>query len=220
MSYRYRAGQGLLEMVIAIGIITVSLLTTLGLVFVTLQTAEVSKHQILARNLAREAVEVVRALRDTNWLNFDAGVAGVAWNDGLEGLAFDYSAVPSFEPSTGVWTLLFGPAEADLRTDQTVISFNVANGIYSQFIPGSVPGGFVSSNFWRILRLNPICWQHVLDRLEPATEVQAPEGNDCVGAYGADFSQVGIAVHSTVRWLERTQTHDIGLVENLYNWKP
>lgn len=209
-------GQGLLEMIIAIGIILVSLLTTLGLIFVTLHASVVSKNQILARNLAREGIEVVRAIRDTNWLRIDSGVAAATWNDELEeSVGPDYTAIPSFVPTDGTWTLDFDPNETDMEGNLTVVSFNQDTGVYTQFDPATPPIGFDPTNYWRLLRLNPICWERVAGRLEQGTELLVAEGGSCQG----NFEQVGVAVQSMVRWKERSNAHDISLTEYLYNWK-
>lgn len=74
MSISQRPGQTLLEMVIAIAVITVSTLATTTLIVVTITTGRVSQAQIQAANLAREGVEIVRAIRDSNWLKADQNV--------------------------------------------------------------------------------------------------------------------------------------------------
>lgn len=220
-------GQGLLEMIIATGVILVSLITTLGLILLTRHASQVSKNQILARNLAREGIEVVRSIRDSNWLAFDSGTL-ISWNEGLESID-DYSAVSSLDPDTGTWTLLFTPDETDMQTNLTVIWFNRGtppdSGVYTQFDPASPRPGFEPTNYWRLLRLNPICWKRDNGRAIQSTETIAPEGANCstvtdpFPALPGTFEQVGIAVSSVVRWREQTKTHDTELVEYIYNWK-
>src|SRR5438128_2018744 len=52
--------------------LTMALTTGLGLAVYALSSAAVSKNSIIASNLAREGVEVVRMMRDSNWLAGEA----------------------------------------------------------------------------------------------------------------------------------------------------
>lgn len=70
-------GFSLLEVIVAIFIITVGLGGAISLLAFVISASAVGKSQIIATNLAQEGIEVVRNIRDTNWLE------GEAWNDGL-----------------------------------------------------------------------------------------------------------------------------------------
>ena len=61
-------GQTLIETMLAIFILTTSLVAGLGLAIYVLNSQAVSKNQIVATNLAREGIEVIRMFRDSNWL--------------------------------------------------------------------------------------------------------------------------------------------------------
>lgn len=73
-----QAGQSLIETIMAIFILTMALTTGLGLTIYAFSNAAVSQNEIVASNLAREGIEVVRMMRDSNWLASDA--KGAAWN--------------------------------------------------------------------------------------------------------------------------------------------
>ncbi|MGE5298204.1 MAG: type II secretion system protein [Acidobacteriaceae bacterium] len=62
------AGQTLIETVTAIAILLTALMAGLGATYSSLNSSDVSKKQIIATNLAREGVDVIRMMRDTNWL--------------------------------------------------------------------------------------------------------------------------------------------------------
>jgi hypothetical protein len=66
-----QSGQSLIETVVAIFVLTTALTTGLGLVIYVFSAGSVSQHEIIATNLAKEGVEVVRMMRDTNWLEAD-----------------------------------------------------------------------------------------------------------------------------------------------------
>lgn len=123
-NYHGQVGQSLIETIIAIFILTTALTASLGVVIYSFSSSTASQHEIIAANLAREGAEVVRMMRDSNWLASDA--KGDAWD--LQGcsdiggrLCFPQSRTAvtgynaynlgdgnyrlSFDPVTSVWTL-------------------------------------------------------------------------------------------------------------------
>lgn len=215
-------GQSMLELIVAIGIIVSSVVATIGLVIATTTTSAASKAQILAANLAREGVEVVRSLRDTNWLVADSGFSNVPWNaelvDGTPG-NYDYTAIASFQPSLGIWALLFG--EDDINDVRAGMYLNPTNGIYAQFEnpPLSCPGdeycNFQPIQYWRLITMLPVCWLND----DPTSEevVSVSSTNDCTQFAG--HTQVGVEVRSRVRWLEHGRPHTTEIIEKLFDWK-
>lgn len=83
-----RSGQSLLEAVIAIGVILVSTISATTVIVSTIGLGQASENRIVAVNLAREGIEIVRGVRDSNWQkrsqnetnSFTGGVI-YAWND-------------------------------------------------------------------------------------------------------------------------------------------
>lgn len=67
-----KSGQTLIETIGAIFVLTMALSAVLGVIIYALAQGEVSQKQVVATNLAREGVDVVRMMRDTNWLESDA----------------------------------------------------------------------------------------------------------------------------------------------------
>jgi hypothetical protein len=65
-------GQSLIETIAAIFILTSTLAAGIGLTIYAHTNTRISQNEIVASNLAREGVEVVRAMRDSNWLASDA----------------------------------------------------------------------------------------------------------------------------------------------------
>lgn len=66
-----QSGQTLIETIVAIFILTTALTTGLGLVIYVFSAGSVSQNQIIATSLAKEGVEAIRMMRDTNWLEAD-----------------------------------------------------------------------------------------------------------------------------------------------------
>jgi len=61
-------GQSLIETIGAIFILTMALSTALGVAVYALSRSGISQQEIIATNLAREGIDVVRMMRDSNWL--------------------------------------------------------------------------------------------------------------------------------------------------------
>lgn len=63
-----RPSQTLLEAVLAIGVILVAVIGSTTLIVTTITAGQSSEDKIVAGNLAREGIEVVRGIRDSNWM--------------------------------------------------------------------------------------------------------------------------------------------------------
>ncbi len=75
---REQTGQTLLETIIAVFILVTALTAGVGLGIYAFSNSAVSQSEITASNLAREGVEAVRLMRDSNWLASDA--KGASWD--------------------------------------------------------------------------------------------------------------------------------------------
>lgn len=62
-----KAGFTLVEVIVATSIITVGVLSTVVVANVTVQASNANQDSVVATNLAREGIELVRNLRDSNW---------------------------------------------------------------------------------------------------------------------------------------------------------
>lgn len=98
----------MLETIVAIGLVTMGLVSALALITNSLFYVSSIQDRLIAVNLAAEGIEVVRNIRDNNWLQ------NKAWNDGLttDGdyqVAYDsvslasYGGGPLFLDSNGLY---------------------------------------------------------------------------------------------------------------------
>ena len=70
MSYKWVSGQTLIEVLVALGIISIIVTALAALVVTSMSNAQLSKNQNQALDYAREGMEVVRRLRDEDVVGF------------------------------------------------------------------------------------------------------------------------------------------------------
>ncbi len=78
MHNKNKKGFSLMEVIIAIFVITIGITGAMSLITYSISNVAISKSKIIAVSLAQEGIEVVRNIRDTNWIE------DVDWNDGLD----------------------------------------------------------------------------------------------------------------------------------------
>ena len=79
-------GFSLIEVVFAIGIITVGLISILSLFIHNVRTEINSKNKLIAIYLANESIEIIRQTRDNNWFNNRDWMFQVSEGDVIVGL--------------------------------------------------------------------------------------------------------------------------------------
>ena len=186
-------GLSLIEMTIAIAILVVALLSALILATLGLMAGEESEMRIVAINLAREGVEVVRNTRDSNWLK--CGEA--CWLEGDAGPKDNIllrNSVPVFDVdlTDKIWRLQsvtgFDPSDpSSAGGSDTNIVLNPTYGLYLQKKTGD------STNFYRFIKVDD---ETVDSRL----------GDD------------EIRVTSYVAYQERGRWHLVNVEDHLFNW--
>ncbi|MBZ9572491.1 prepilin-type N-terminal cleavage/methylation domain-containing protein [Patescibacteria group bacterium] len=104
-----KKGFTLLEVVVAIFIITVGIVGALALISQTISSARISSQRLIAAYLAQEGIEIVRSIRDTNWLE------GVVWNSGL---------------GAGSWEADYTTQDLNDDYDGDFLNIDTNNGLY------------------------------------------------------------------------------------------
>lgn len=204
-------GQGLIEVMAAIAIITTALSAIISLIVISLAANRESCCRIIAVNLAREAIEVARNKRDSNWLDIEAGTVGVNWDNGLYAPGKDYSAIIEFnqtedENDYGDWDFQFQPDDINDNTNDRCRMY-LKDGIYKQS-ENSIDG--ILTKYRRLIRLNPIC------ELPDGSESILTDNEKCDDVGGV---KIGIQAIAQVNWTESGREHSLSLEDRLYNWK-
>lgn len=192
LKFKYRPGQGLLEVVVAIGVLSTGVFSAVTLMTSGLNAALEAEARLKASNLAREGVEAARSIRDSNWLQSNV------WDAGLVGPGFDYNGAAIFDADTGIWSIDF---DLNNISDADALFRVGADGLFRQASSGT------DTHFRRLITLSPIC----LDSVSGVyTIIQLGICSD---------KKVGAEIKSEVVWNVGARTHKMSFVENLYDWK-
>jgi len=237
-------GQGLLEVIIGIGVIIAGTVGSVTLISATVSAGRSTNNRVVAASLAREAIEVVRNARDSNWLKMQVNEPGVTSFTGVFDAAGTkaHMAIPTFDqsPSMDAWSIGALPVgtqpsatSPELAIDCPIGSntwkcsqvFLSANA-YFQALTGT-PG--TASRYHRYLTLHPICRADAdpLDGIAdtktppgPVERIETDDGETCITSTGSTNEiLVGLQVISTVRWTEGSGLKSFALEDRLYNWK-
>jgi len=185
---------------VAITVIITAISSSLALIQSSITATRIGGLQVVAANLAREGVEVIRAARDTNWLKGQSFQVGLVDPGGVK------TVRPLLDAEDGTWTISYAATAIGNNNARIYV---MADGLHRQ--ADAQPGGSTVSPYSRIVTLFHIC------RLN-ATGVERIVSNNttCLGSE----TLVGLAVSSTVRWMGvggRFQT--LTAEERLYDWR-
>jgi len=91
-------GFTLMEVIVAVGIIITALVTVVGVISFSISSIRLNKSKTIAFGLAQEGLEIVRNIRDNNWLDNKRTIAN--WREGLGAgdarAQYDLGALMSF----------------------------------------------------------------------------------------------------------------------------
>lgn len=199
------AGQTLVEAIVAIAIIGIALLGFLSLSTHNYTASSKSLQRNLALNLAREGIEVVRHIRDSNWLAGcpDPDKDGCYyWNTGLSD-GEEYRAIPFFNVQGKKWELTFVKKSFDKCVGSGECALYKLNGVLTADAAGE------STDFYRQMEILPICE----DADDCSGDGVCQSGDHC------GTKQIGLDVISRVRWKERENWGNVVLEDKLFNWR-
>ena len=113
MENKYQNGFTLLETIVAVGLITVGLISALALISSSLFYVSSIEDRLIAANLAGEGIEVVRNIRDSNWLQnpTDRTKLNLNLSNGDYQASYNSTSLSSYsrstlflDPSTGIYS--------------------------------------------------------------------------------------------------------------------
>ncbi|MBU1202889.1 prepilin-type N-terminal cleavage/methylation domain-containing protein [Patescibacteria group bacterium] len=211
-----RAGFTLIEVLISIAVLTIGIVTALGLAISNFNNNRDNFLRVTGANLAREGLELVRNVRDSNWLKIDSN-----------NVANCGSTI--CRPDVGLYqtNLLYIDYLDDLP-DLISRSYSCNNNLINcttnctscvlyrnaqSFLDHNNTG--LATNMKRLIRLQKIC-------TDPG-EVD-PQDNEYLKNMtencNAGDSYIGMEVTSHVQWTRSNGSLDyIDISEKLYNWR-
>lgn len=213
----------MLEVTVAIGIIIAGVLSTTTLIINSIKAGRVSADRLVAMNLAREGVEIVRNMRDGNWLTGDA------WDDGYnDGGGYSATIVAPIIPLNVDEPLDFNynPDGADAFGDEAsgfrwsqVYAHSDGRYLQADWPNRAILG--TPTHFSRLIFLNPICWEDPSNPQASPVSISTSRSNttnnDCPASHP---NEVGMLIRSEVRWPEYAGNYyNVVLEERIYDWK-
>ncbi|MFH1668288.1 MAG: hypothetical protein ABH884_04700, partial [Candidatus Komeilibacteria bacterium] len=211
-----QSGQGLLELVVAIGVVSVGLFSVWGLFIYNFNGEQEANARILAINLAREGVEVVKNMRDSNWLHIEDN-QGCSYGGVLHSTCrFDSGLVDGGgNGDVGIIKELFSE---DVYIDYVVTSLDDeatnlyvdGNGFYTHDNVGNTP-----TKYRRIIKMDNVCCDDDNEDLKCNDTSFNVQDSLC----GAFELKVGIDVESSVRWTFQGKDRELSINHRIFNWK-
>ena len=214
--------QGILEVVIAISIVVVGLVSIMSLVVFNVTTQDYNHDMLIASNLAREGIEVIRSMRDSNWLDSTKD-----WDDSIFMEGASYSDKNSFiifnRSSWDANDFSYGLVSAGVFWEDCIINEfgrlyftpiidNSGHEIYNYGydLDGVLILDARASNFYRLIYINEIC------DVEGVEEILTGYAERCEGE---GYSKIGMQIISKVGWMNKGKMRTLEAEERLYNWK-
>lgn len=207
-----RPGQSLLELMIAIGVVTTSTIAAVTLIVRTITVGQESRFKTEAMNYAREGVEIVRMVRDSNWLRIDQNILDggelTKWDDtgrangyeplGASGVEYYYL---NFNTTLG-WRLQACPGgnlQCVTGRYRNINIFSSASSAFASQQPGACAGGCTITPYRRIVKVTR-CSESVI-------------------LAGTNVALPCLDVTSTVEWVSGGLTKQSLAGARLYNWR-
>jgi Tfp pilus assembly protein PilV len=94
LNVKMNKGFTLMEAIVAIFVITTGLVGVLSLVSQTISASTFSKDKLIAAYLAQEGIEIIRNIRDTNWVNNNSWTNNISLNTSSYQLDYQSSQFP------------------------------------------------------------------------------------------------------------------------------
>jgi len=191
-------GLTFIETIVAIGVLLTGVISGLTLTSFTLNSSVASEGRLKAANFAREGIEVIRQIRDSNWL------AGNLWFSGiLQDPDAHYRLIVNFDPASNMWT-----GEDQAANIENCVAcqlyYQPTSGVFSHDAGGEL------TSYKRLITINQICWQSEID-----DEAILLDGQSCT----ANTILVGYQLTSQVTWTDNNQEHELKIVDRIYDWR-
>lgn len=199
-------GFTLVELLAAIAVFFIGILAAFSLSLYNLNTVKENYNRVVAADLAREGIEIIRNTRDSNWLKREANEIDpttlliVDWDSGLNFNNFTVDYLNNNLVQLG-------------NSGDTLVDVIALPGaklyLKNDFYTNDSSAGSQATVFRRVINLQAIC-------LNPAAETENISVN--LACTGSDI-KIGLQITSRVQYTYGSKTNHIDVVENIYNWR-
>ena len=213
-----KSGFTLIELIITIAVFSIGILAAFSLALANSNENKSNRDRVIAANLARESLELVRNIRDSNWLKIDSNVSEeidgrdfiISWDNGA--LENDFIVVDYNVYSEG---LEICGSIVDLDDIDACYSncknyecsvFVDDNGFYTQ----DFSSNYLRTNFSRFVKLERICMDDS-DLISPVETIR----EECL----EEEEKIGLKATAIVNWQRAGKEHSLQLSDKLYNWR-
>lgn len=209
-----QSGFTLVETLITLVVFSVGLLAIYTLSITNLNATRDNYRRTLSANLAREAVELIRNQRDSNWLAIDANEdCGDPSYDSFPICTWDYGltsdyAIVSFENQEPT-SLACSSFEDCLALEESNIYF-YNNGGEQHYT--HVSGAAKNTGIKRVVRLQAICRDTSTD-LAQSSESLVDTADCDIG------TKIGVLATVRAQWNLLGRNQFIDIAEKIYNWR-
>jgi hypothetical protein len=195
MLFKNKQGQSLVELIVAVAVIEIGLFSVWSLFLVNFNAEREAEMRIVGVNLAREGVEVVKNIRDSNWLKSTYNII------------IDSKIWP--------WDENLNPGDYSVNYDSLALESADWQDIYFN------KDGFFSNiesdqktPYRRLITLKSICC------LDSDMDLKCDDSNySIIESDGNCSLKVGVNVVSLVTWSISGKPRRVILEDNLYNWR-
>ena len=196
-------GQTLMEVLVAIAMINLGLFAVWALFMSNYNGEKEAEARIIGANLAREGVEAVKNIRDSNWLKIEDN-DWMAWDAGLSN---DGSAIID-NLFTGSVELDFGPN--NVNEEAARLYLNAAG-----FFDHDSTGQFTP--YSRLITIRQICCPNNISDLKCDDYSLAVKeaGEVCE----TNELKIGLDIYSNVRWDYGGRRRNFVAQDQLFNWR-
>lgn len=185
---------------VAITVLITSIASALALVQSSITASRVGGAQVVAANLAREGLEVVRSLRDSNWLRSQSFQVGLIDGSGNK------TARPILDLEDGTWSLSF--AATSFSSPNSAV-YLTQSGVFVQ--ADAQPSGSTVTPYSRAVAV-----QHLCRDLSTGVERLVADTSTCL----VSEQLAGLAVTSSVRYRAISGNfRTLTVEERLYDWR-
>lgn len=185
-------GFSLLEVIVAISILTTGIAGAVALISQTISMGSLATRQLVAAHLAQEGVEVIHNIRHTNWVE-EANDGVTKWFDGL--------SKPGCAPDP------FANSSCPIYV---IVNYN-SSAITETLGPLEQPSWKVSFNGARYI--------HDLGSPVYSRHIEISYAIDNNGTAGCTNDDKPYMIVKSIVSIEGANTSPIRVEDNLYNWK-